>query len=43
MSHDSRADDLLKRPEMRYAHLKERTDLDLPEVSLEVAEQIRFH
>jgi tRNA uridine 5-carboxymethylaminomethyl modification enzyme len=42
MSHDSRADDLLKRPEMRYAFLKKMEHLQLPDVSAEVAEQIEI-
>jgi tRNA uridine 5-carboxymethylaminomethyl modification enzyme len=42
MSHDSRADDLLKRPEMKYAHLKMLTHLDLPDLTPDVAEQIEI-
>lgn len=38
--HDVRASELLKRPEVRYAHLQMLDDLSLPEISADVAEQL---
>ena len=40
LQHDHRALDFLKRPEIHYAHLLLLTDLNLPEVPYEIAEQI---
>ena len=42
MQHDSRPLSLLKRPEINYQHLLMLDDLDLPELPLEVAEQIEI-
>lgn len=42
MTHDTRATDLLKRPEIRFEHLQKLSDLQLPEVSPAVAEQIEI-
>jgi tRNA uridine 5-carboxymethylaminomethyl modification enzyme len=42
MSHDCRADDLMKRPEVKYAHLQSIAELELPEVDKDVAEQIEI-
>jgi tRNA uridine 5-carboxymethylaminomethyl modification enzyme len=42
MSHDCRADDLLKRPEIRYQHLQTIQDLELPEISDEIAQQLEI-
>lgn len=42
LQHDSRAMDLLKRPEIQYAHLQALEDLALPEVSEAVAEQLEI-
>jgi tRNA uridine 5-carboxymethylaminomethyl modification enzyme len=38
--HDVRASEFLKRPEVRYAHLKGLEDLNLPEVASDVAAQL---
>jgi len=40
--HDVRASEFLKRPEVRYAHLEMLTDLNLPNVSPAVAEQLEI-
>ena len=40
MQHDSRATDILKRPEVQYEDLQKITDLDLPQVNAEVAQQV---
>ena len=40
--HDTRADELLKRPEVRYQHLQTISELDLPEVSPVEAEQVEI-
>ena len=40
--HDCRADELLKRPEMTYAHLQGVPSLDLPVIDLAVAQQIEI-
>lgn len=42
MSHDSRADDLLKRPEVKYQHLLQISELELPEISEEIAFQLEI-
>ncbi len=42
MSHDCRADDLLKRPEIKYEHLQAISALELPEITLEVAQQLEI-
>lgn len=42
MQHDSRASEFLKRPEMSYQHLLLLDDLNLPELSSEVSEQIEI-
>ena len=42
MSHDCRAEDLLKRPEIKYHHLQEISALELPEVSNEIAQQLEI-
>jgi tRNA uridine 5-carboxymethylaminomethyl modification enzyme len=42
MQHDNRAIEFLKRPEINYQHLLLATDLGLPELSLEVTEQIEI-
>lgn len=38
--HDVRASEFLKRPEVRYAHLKMLDDLNLPDIAGDVAEQL---
>jgi tRNA uridine 5-carboxymethylaminomethyl modification enzyme len=40
--HDVRASEFLKRPEVRYAHLQGLDDLNLPEIALDVAEQLEI-
>jgi tRNA uridine 5-carboxymethylaminomethyl modification enzyme len=42
MQHDNRASEFLKRPEINYQHLLMLTDLELPELPLEVSEQIEI-
>jgi tRNA uridine 5-carboxymethylaminomethyl modification enzyme len=42
MSHDSRSDDLLKRPEVKYHHLLKISELELPEISEEIAFQLEI-
>ncbi len=42
LSHDCRASDLLKRPEIQYAHLQSLNHLDLPIVSKDIAEQLEI-
>jgi tRNA uridine 5-carboxymethylaminomethyl modification enzyme len=42
MSHDCRAEDLLKRPEIKYQHLQGIVELELPEVSNEIAQQLEI-
>lgn len=42
MVHDNRASEFLKRPEINYQHLLMLCDLDLPNLSTEVAEQIEI-
>jgi tRNA uridine 5-carboxymethylaminomethyl modification enzyme len=42
LMHDTRADDLLKRPEISYQHLQQISDLDLPEISPVEAEQVEI-
>jgi tRNA uridine 5-carboxymethylaminomethyl modification enzyme len=42
MTHDTRATDLLKRPEIRFAHLQQLDDLQLPDVPPAVAEQVEI-
>lgn len=42
MTHDTLATDLLKRPEIRFEHLQQLSDLQLPEVPLAVAEQVEI-
>jgi tRNA uridine 5-carboxymethylaminomethyl modification enzyme len=42
MSHDCRAEDLLKRPEIKYQHLQDIVELELPEVSSEIAQQLEI-
>jgi tRNA uridine 5-carboxymethylaminomethyl modification enzyme len=40
--HDHRASEFLKRPEINYQHLLGLSDLDLPELPIEVAEQVEI-
>lgn len=40
--HDTKAKDLLKRPEIAYDHLQALTDLELPTLSQDVAEQVEI-
>jgi tRNA uridine 5-carboxymethylaminomethyl modification enzyme len=42
LQHDCLASEILKRPEMRYAHLYHLENLNLPELSPEVAEQVEI-
>lgn len=42
MQHDNRASEFLKRPEITYQHLLMATDLNLPELSVEVMEQVEI-
>lgn len=42
MQHDNRASEFLKRPEINYQHLLMLDDLNLPELSTEVSEQIEI-
>jgi tRNA uridine 5-carboxymethylaminomethyl modification enzyme len=42
MSHDSKAEDLLKRPEVQYTDLQRIEELNLPEVASEVARQLEI-
>lgn len=42
LQNDCRATDLLKRPEINYQHLQSLTDLNLPELSEPVAEQVEI-
>jgi len=42
LSHDCRADDLIKRPEIKYVDLQNIKELSLPEIPTEVAEQIEI-
>lgn len=42
LQHDCRATDVLKRPEMRYAHLQSLNDLALPPLADAVAEQVEI-
>lgn len=42
LSHDCRASDLLKRPEIKYIHLQSLPHLNLPEVDVEIAEQLEI-
>lgn len=42
MQHDNRASEFLKRPEINYQHLLMLDDLNLPELSAEVSEQIEI-
>jgi tRNA uridine 5-carboxymethylaminomethyl modification enzyme len=42
MSHDCRADDLLKRPEIKYQHLQGISELELPDISQEIAQQLEI-
>lgn len=42
MSHDSRVEDLLKRPEVKYQDLQKIEALELPEVSAEIAQQLEI-
>ncbi len=42
LQHDCRANDLLKRPEISYQHLHALSDLELPEVSEAVADQLEI-
>lgn len=42
LSHDCRASDLLKRPEIKYIHLQSLPHLNLPEVDIEIAEQLEI-
>ncbi len=43
MTHDTRAVDLLKRPEIRFKHLQELGDLCLSSVPEAIAEQVEIH
>lgn len=42
MQHDNRASEFLKRPEINYSHLLMLEDLELPELPLEVSEQVEI-
>jgi tRNA uridine 5-carboxymethylaminomethyl modification enzyme len=42
MQHDCRATEFLKRPEINYAHLLRLADLNLPELTAELSEQIEI-
>lgn len=42
LSHDCRASDLLKRPEIKYTHLQSLAHLELPKVDPEIAEQLEI-
>lgn len=42
MQHDNRASEFLKRPEITYQHLLMATDLNLPELSIDVMEQVEI-
>ena len=42
MQHDSRASDVLKRPEITYAHLQSVAELELPKVKEEIALQVEI-
>lgn len=42
LMHDTRADELLKRPEINYQHLQQIAELDLPEISSIEAEQVEI-
>ena len=42
MLHDNKASEFLKRPEIKYPHLLMLTDLGLPELSSDVAEQVEI-
>lgn len=42
LMHDTRADDLLKRPEVRYHHLRQINELDLPDITTVEAEQVEI-
>ena len=42
MQHDNRASEFLKRPEINYQHLLMLSDLDLPELALDVTEQVEI-
>lgn len=42
MAHDNRASEFLKRPEITYSHLLQLADLQLPELPVDVAEQIEI-
>ena len=42
LSHDCRAEDLLKRPEIKYQDVQQLVDLDLPTLDSDVAEQVEI-
>lgn len=42
MQHDTKASEFLKRPEINYSHLKRIVDLELPDLAIEVAEQVEI-
>lgn len=42
IAHDNKASEFLKRPEINYQHLLKLSDLNLPELPLEIAEQVEI-
>lgn len=42
MLHDNRASEFLKRPEINYQHLRQLSDLNLPELPADVSEQVEI-
>lgn len=42
MQHDNRASEFLKRPEINYQHLRQLSDLNLPELPADVSEQVEI-